>query len=569
VIRPLPILLLTTALAAPALAQNETYCHVTSVRVRQLSNAVKITLRADGVLRPRGDWRLYWEEYAKDQWRRLPVRRFLFRLTNARTKVGNYIDVGKYPVSHLEMTVPSEATRGIGLDVAVVLYRPGEIRRVRIPGLRTGAQRRPDKVQVDLQLSRDQRSVDIWVTSDRSPLAVGREQAVKEIPAGRLEVVARDGGVKVTGVNVTLRELLEMIGRVTDTPIVVGGDVQRFGSAVLPFLPLERLLRLIADAWGVAVVRRGGGYVVRDTLTARTSGYELGRTHSLPVLNSTATEAAAMLPNFLDKYVYVDDTNSRLVVTAAPHLAAKIERDLRRVDRPPPQIQVEVLVLEGRTDDDWQSELGLSFVNGETQGLLDSRTGDIQLHVLPGLDPEFELQLRALETAGRVRTRAAPQVTVVNHEPAEVFVGQRKYFAAKRGWRRQEVFLSYVDVGVRLQVTPWTGDGREITVPFRTEAGNIIGVDQSGLPLLAARRTRGTVRVANGETILIAGLRLASDEVTHRRAPGLAELPLIGSLFGSRRRTQQDTDLAIFLTPRAHVTIGSAAWEEPPHPQGG
>jgi len=104
---------------------------------------------------------------------------------------------------------------------------------------------------------------------------------------------------------------------------------------------------------------------------------------------------------------------------------------------------------------------------------------------------------------------------------------------------------------VRLHVTPWTGGNNEITTDIQAEVSNIVSIDpETGLPRLSSRQIETTVRVRDGETIVIGGLTLDQETVRRRKVPVLGDLPLIGALFRSRTKTKTNTELVLFITPR-------------------
>ncbi len=92
---------------------------------------------------------------------------------------------------------------------------------------------------------------------------------------------------------------------------------------------------------------------------------------------------------------------------------------------------------------------------------------------------------------------------------------------------------------------------------------NVSEVDPAtGLPVLSARSTETTVRVMDGETVMIGGLRQRQAEDHTTKIPVLGDLPLIGKLFRSRHRTAVTSDLVVFITPHILTPDGRLADEE-------
>jgi type II secretory pathway component GspD/PulD (secretin) len=157
-------------------------------------------------------------------------------------------------------------------------------------------------------------------------------------------------------------------------------------------------------------------------------------------------------------------------------------------------------------------------------------------------------------------------MAVINGHPANIFIGVRRFIKVEYIMYNQTIEkIQGVDVGVKLRVTPLTGGGGEITLtidPEMTEISNVSELDpKSGLPVLSTRQTGTTVRVKDGETVMIGGLTQRQTEERTTKIPLLGDLPLIGSLFRSRSESTVTSDLAVFITPHILTPEGRLADE--------
>jgi pilus assembly protein CpaC len=77
------------------------------------------------------------------------------------------------------------------------------------------------------------------------------------------------------------------------------------------------------------------------------------------------------------------------------------------------------------------------------------------------------------------------------------------------------------------------------------------GVQLSGfnIPGLATRRMETDVELSEGQSFVIAGL--IDDRATENlaRVPGLANIPILGTLFRSRQENKSRTELVVMVTP--------------------
>jgi general secretion pathway protein D len=122
---------------------------------------------------------------------------------------------------------------------------------------------------------------------------------------------------------------------------------------------------------------------------------------------------------------------------------------------------------------------------------------------------------------------------------------------------------NYIDAGVRLGVRPWTGDGEEIICSVSPEVSTLSALDPiTGLPEKITRTANTMVRVRDGQTIVIGGLRQEEERTVRTKVPLLGDLPLLGSLFRSTDTFTARTDLVIFITPRVLSRTGHLPSEE-------
>ena len=71
----------------------------------------------------------------------------------------------------------------------------------------------------------------------------------------------------------------------------------------------------------------------------------------------------------------------------------------------------------------------------------------------------------------------------------------------------------------------------------------------TGLPIVNRRKVATTVRVRDGETIVIGGLNLKSEYESRTKVPILGDLPILGILFSNTKSVSTETEVLIFITP--------------------
>ena len=93
--------------------------------------------------------------------------------------------------------------------------------------------------------------------------------------------------------------------------------------------------------------------------------------------------------------------------------------------------------------------------------------------------------------------------------------------------------------------------GDRVRVEVNPEVSTVIGFSDAGdvsNPIIAVRQARTELEVRDGQLISMAGLLQSTDRDTERRTPVFSNIPILGSLFTSRRDQSEQTQLIIFLS---------------------
>ncbi|RYG71574.1 type II and III secretion system protein [bacterium] len=517
------LLLAGLSRALPGHAQARSFTTIKSVKTNVLSNGVQITILADGILQ-------YRDEDADG-------RTMGLTFPDARNGTGkNFINLNSYPVSHLQLATPQGAQNGIGLRLSINNLAETHATFTRTP---------------------DGQGVLITVQSDRTlPQTRGGESgagAVKTEADEKGAVVKyADGKLSLRTVKADIHELMGAIAQKSGLAVAVDDAVDRKISLNLDGVDPASAVRTIAAAYGLAFSPINGIIMLSEGVPTDLATYRSSETQSFRMQNTQAGTASGLLPNFLYSYVKVNAEQNAVVVAAPSQMLAKIGADLRKVDVLSPQILIEAIAVELSDTSDLDIGLRLGNPNPGQFASLDPGAGSITYNTIGTLPREFQATLRALELKGKARVRARPQMVVVNGGDANLFIGSQRFILTQFNQSGQtQNRIQPVDVGVKLYVKPLTGGNGEITTRIAPEVSNITELDLgTGLPVLSTRRSDTTVRVKDGETIAIGGLTLDQEQTRRGKIPFFGDLPLVGSLFRSRKKTTVRTELVVFVTPR-------------------
>lgn len=170
---------------------------------------------------------------------------------------------------------------------------------------------------------------------------------------------------------------------------------------------------------------------------------------------------------------------------------------------------------------------------------------------------QFRVFLQALESRAKTKALAAPSITTLDNQEAQIVVGTNvpiPTFARNKETGGFEI-TGYTDkkTGVVLTVTPHLTKDGEILLDIHPEVSSItryVGDPQAQVPVTSTREANTRVSLQSGETVVIGGLMNEREVETKRGVPGLSRIPYLGRLFRFNETTTERTDLLIFITAR-------------------
>lgn len=268
----------------------------------------------------------------------------------------------------------------------------------------------------------------------------------------------------------------------------------------------------------------------------------------------------------VEKITIVAEVKSNSVVAvASPQTLALIKSTIEQLDQMQRQVLVEVLVVDVTLNT--QLQLGVEFnidsdpidFSGNTlknvSGVLNSNLG------LAGKTPTFnytlikdntKLFLHNLMTETKVDVKAAPRILTLDNQKAVVNVGQQvpNLTGSQTTSSGQVIYTyNYNTVGTILTVTPHINSEEYITMDISQVVSKITQTTFFGAPVVDNRQASTSVRVRNGETMILGGIITETVTNVENKIPILGDIPLLGFLFKYQDQLKEKTELMLFLTP--------------------
>ena len=264
--------------------------------------------------------------------------------------------------------------------------------------------------------------------------------------------------------------------------------------------------------------------------------------------------------------VMADEINNAVLVYGTRGEFEKIEMTLRRLDIPPTQVLIEASIIEVTLTDDLKYGLQWIFTDKARGGLTGTGVLGTAAGAAFGATPAgFSYTLRntlgdvravisALADKSLVKVISSPSLMVLDNHTATIAVGNQQPIKVGDTITTGGVISSniqYKDTGVSLAVTPSVNAGNMVTMQINQSVTDVGQVDAATLQRsFLQRQFASKVAVRSGETLVLGGL--IRDNTTNGKSglPGLQDIPLLGSLFGTNASSTNRTELLVVITPR-------------------
>ena len=238
---------------------------------------------------------------------------------------------------------------------------------------------------------------------------------------------------------------------------------------------------------------------------------------------SIGTERADLEPKYvqaLKSYGFMIDKNSSVIALA-------------------PLIRVNILIAEIKRS--FEMNLGVKWPESAHAQLL-------PLVTAPGSDASpIGIDVNALERTGMGRVLASPNLLCRSGKEAQFFAGGEFPVKVATYRNREVIWKKY---GVMLKIKPTADAQGQMSIGLETEISDLdttFSVD--GAPAIFANRIESHFDLRKSRTIALSGLIKKQSKENSSGLPGLARIPILGSLFGSRDWLDRKSELVVFVTP--------------------
>lgn len=282
--------------------------------------------------------------------------------------------------------------------------------------------------------------------------------------------------------------------------------------------------------------------------------------------------------------VKADEKTNQIIVTTLSSRMAEIDKIIGELDKKTLQVLIEAKIARVTLSPghemgvDWQTiinqgkknaiDIAMKFPmsTASPSGTTLPNFGKIVTGVF-GRD-DYTATIKLLDTMGETKILSSPRIVAIHNQESNIMVGTREAYVTQsvtQGTTTSTTAdsVSFIDVGVKLYVTPLINVDDFITMKIRPEVSqvsrtlttfNADGTIRTQVPIVSTTNADTTVVVKDGNTVIIGGLMEDNELNNTEKLPGLGDLPLIGNAFKKTSKEGRKTELVVFLTP--HIISG-------------
>ncbi len=418
--------------------------------------------------------------------------------------------------------------------------------------------------------------------------------------AGQTRYVGRRISLDFQQADIT--NILRLIAEVSGFNIVVGEGVKSKVTMRIVSVPWDQALDMLLRMNGLGMIRQGTIVWVDSLANIAKQQDEEARAKDAKIKaeelvdrvfyirNLQAQELQTSLRQYVSPrgVIQVSQGSNALIVRDTESKIVIIRQLVEGLDLEIPQVQIEARIVQADTV--YARGLGIQWGFNQNYpgtggfGQVGNITGPFAstqvtgspaprdflvnlpaqvggLPAVPGVGWSFgkltdgfalDMRLSAGELLGLTKVIAAPKVTTLDKREAKISQGESIPFQTTS---LQGTQTTFVDANLELNVTPQITSrdpkdvGRRILLRVRATRNAVGARSNPAGPSIDRREANTQVMVQDGETMVIGGVFVDTQNNNVQGVPYLSRIPVVGWLFKNKSESVAKQELLIFLTP--------------------
>jgi len=295
------------------------------------------------------------------------------------------------------------------------------------------------------------------------------------------------------------------------------------------------------------------------------------------------------LKGMLSQYgsVATNETSNTLIICDTKGNLKRILEEIRKADKKPQQIMVEVVILDVQLRDDTEIGINWDILSDELYDINYRQNFTDRISAMPGspqttadtarlnagktnvdlvstgLGGDFSVisgtvrnVIHLIQQKRDVEILASPRAMVVSGQSANIKAVEEipytEVMDTSQGGAGALTSTEFKEVGVNLLVSATVTDGNDIFLTIDTEQNVKTGESQGGVPVVDTRRAQTSLLLKDGQIVVMGGLRRKEKTTQVNQIPIVGDLPIVGILFKSTNTVINNSELIVLLSPHIY-----------------
>jgi len=394
-----------------------------------------------------------------------------------------------------------------------------------------------------------------------------------------------------------ISNVLRLIAEVSGFNMVVGEGVKSKVTMKLVSVPWDQALDMILKMNGLGKIRQSNILWIDSLANIAKQQNEEAQAKDAKVKaeelvdrvfyirNLPATELMTSLRQYLGPrgLMQMSQGSNALIVRDTESKIGVMKQLVDGLDLEVPQVQIEARIVQADTT--YSRSLGVqwgfqslnqyqgsgvsNFSSGVSGGGFGSKANDFLVNLpatvggltsTPGVGftigktngTMLDIRLSAGELLGLSKVIAAPKVTTLDKREAKISQGESIPFQTTS---LQGTQTTFVDANLELNVTPQITSrdpkevGKQIMMKVRATRNAVGARSNPAGPSIDRREATTQVTIRDGETMVVGGVFIDTQNNSVAGVPYLSRVPVLGWLFKQKTESVAKQELLIFLTP--------------------
>jgi general secretion pathway protein D len=263
-----------------------------------------------------------------------------------------------------------------------------------------------------------------------------------------------------------------------------------------------------------------------------------------------------------------DDTNSITIRDTEENIRL-MGRLISSLDKDRAEVVMDVAIYEVSKSDllKFGTQIGtdaqLNNLGGTVQGSVGLSASNILQDAFGVGLTVPSINLSAFQKKDNTKLLASTQIHAFNNEDSSARIGQRvpvRSATISNGFNGGGTspsngsgfvsdVINYEQVGLTLKFKPIVFPNQDVQVAMEIESKDVAGA-QTLTPTFTERTIKGTARVQNNKTLLLASVAQNIQSNGRSGLPLLGLIPILGRLFTTPTKDNREVDIVIAITPR-------------------